>query len=67
MARAQGRPSLQSPGLLGKLQHLWTPTVGFLSPHSIAEPYTPGSFRVSGEREKPFGYNSPDLIYLQVR
>jgi len=34
MARAQGRPTAESPKLLGKLEHLQTPAVGFLSPRS---------------------------------
>lgn len=32
--RAQGRPPMQSLRLLGKLKHLQSATVGFLSPHS---------------------------------
>lgn len=64
MARAQGTPPVHSPALLGKLKPLQTPTVGFLSPHSVVEPYIPGSFTVSKEKENHFGYNSPDLLYL---
>lgn len=60
MARVQGRPPTQSPGLLGEMEHLQA--VRILSPHSIVEPDTSGSF--ISEKEKSFGHNSPDLIHL---